>query len=301
MNKKAEAFFREILNIVYDWNLRNLNAIQNNYPAIDLADSTTKVCIQVTAENSSSKISKTISKFREKKLYKNYNRLILLVITDKKNYTAQFQTGGEFAFSKTDDIKDIDDLLTDIERLPLEKLNELHEFLKKELSAIISATAEPNSLLAKAEKRISLPPTNGEKFFAYLQCEDDERKQGLSDLKEFYERLTDLPQRTRQYLYLIITRGSASSRFGDKGIAILPRKLESLLDLSQEESAEEFRILEKANIASHDEEARRPLIEVSVVMDTGVELLEALKEFAQPEDVLRDIIVNCDFTKLDTV
>jgi len=75
----------------------------------------------------------------------------------------------------------------------------------------------------------------------------------------------------------------------------------SLLKLPHEASNEEFRILEEVNIASYNDEEAPPFIEVSFFMDTGVELLSALKEFSGSEDVLLEIIVDCDFTKLDAV
>ena len=299
LNKKAEPFFKNIMNIVYDWNLIDLNEIQSNYPAIDLGDSQNKVCVQVTAENGSSKISKTVDKFVEKSLYKSYSRLILLIITDKKNYTVQFDTGGHFSFSKTSDIKDIDDLLTDIEKLSLEKLTELHQFLKAELSTIIEATAEPSSLLAKAEKKIHLPPKDGGKLFTHLEYEDEEKKKGISDLKKFYKCLTDLPKNTREYLHFIVMNGTKASVWGNNRITIQPRKLESLLKLSTQTSNEEFRILEESGIASYDDSDVPPFIEVSFFMDTGVELFSALKEYSKSEAELLKIIVDCDFTKLD--
>lgn len=295
LNKKAEMFFKDILNIIYGWNLSNLNSIQKNYKAIDLGDSEKKVCIQVTAENSSTKISKTITKFVEKELYTNYSRLIILIITDKKNYATQFKTAGKFQFSKTEDIKDIDDLLTDIETLQFEKLNELHMFLSKELSGIVSTIAEHNSLLARAEKKIELPPRNGEKLLVSLRYKDNEKKKGLCDLNEFYEILTNLPKPTREFLYHIVCKGSESYN----SIAIQPRKLGSLLDIGDQRIIEELNILKADGIADCDDDYNDPPIEVYFSMDNGDELLSALKAFSKSEDTLREIIVDCDFTKLD--
>ncbi|WP_290705343.1 SMEK domain-containing protein, partial [Amphritea sp.] len=46
LNKKAEPFFQKLFNIIYSWNLIDLNDIQANYPAIDLGDESQGVCIQ---------------------------------------------------------------------------------------------------------------------------------------------------------------------------------------------------------------------------------------------------------------
>ena len=299
LNKKAESFFKEVLNQVYDWDLINLNEIQSNYPAIDLGDERSRTCIQVTAENSSAKIAKTIEKFLEKKLYKNYDRLIIFIITDKKNYSTTFETKKKFKFSISNDIQEIDDLLTDVEKLPIEKLEVLHKFLKKELSEIISATVESGSLLARAEKKILLEPKNGQKFLMWLNYADEEIKQGLIDIRKFYGKLTALPKSTREYLHLILWNGSEAGQYGFSRTTIIPRKLESLVKMSREESIEEFRILEEEGIASVDEDGNVRVIEVSYHMDTGVDLLSSLKEFSKSESTLIKIIVDCDFTLLD--
>lgn len=301
LNKKAEPFFRDILNLIYDWELQNLNQIQSNYSAIDLGDIKNKTCVQVTAENTAKKITHTIKKFEEKKLSSIYDRLIVLIITDKKNYSTEFTTSGKFEFDQDRDIKDIDDILADIEDLQIEKLEKLHDYLKRELSAIVAVTAEPSSLLAKAEKRVNLPPKSGAKFLDYLEYEDSEKKKGLVDLLEFYGRLSSLPKRSREYLHLIIINGTKSSVISGERFTILPRKLENLSNLSDKEVAYEFRILEQAGIASYDDSDRPPFIEVSFFMDTGVELIGALKDFAGTEDDLVKIIVDCDFTILDSI
>ncbi len=195
LNKKAESFFRDILNLTYGWELRDLNILQTNHPAVDLGDATARIAVQVTAEAGSAKIADTLAGFFDKGLKKTYSRIIILVITEKKNYTKQFRVESGFSFSRDEDIKDIDDLLTDIERLPASKLAELHSLLSSELSSIVAVFAEPTSLLARAEKRVDLPPVNAKKFLAYLEYQPEEIADGIKDLKRFYTKLTSFQSR----------------------------------------------------------------------------------------------------------
>ena len=194
LNKKAEPFFGRLLNIVYGWKLINLNEIQSNYPAIDLGDSHSKVCIQVTAENNSSKIVTTIDKFIGKELYRTYSRLIILIITDKKSYTTTFDTRGKFVFSISEDIRDVDDLFSDVEKLDIDKLGELDNYVKSELSSIITLIAPPDSLFARAEKTIDLPPVNGERLFADMEIVPGDYEVAMKSLKQFHAKLTSLSE-----------------------------------------------------------------------------------------------------------
>ena len=301
LNKKAEPFFRDVLNLTYSWSLEDMNAIQTNYPAIDLGDEDSGVCIQVTAEDSSTKISKTIDKFLEKNLHKKFSRLIILIITSKKNYSKTFKTDGKIKFSAQGDIKDIDDLLSDIEKLPLSKLTELHKLVTSELSTVVKLFAEPDSLLARAEKRVELPPKNGGLLFIHLEYEEEELVTGIKELKQFYKKISSLPRNTREFLQLIIINGNESSTIGNNRITIQPRKLDSISRMGEQAVRDEFRLLEEVGIASYDDSDQVPYIEVSYPLSTGVELLGAIKDFSKTDAQLSAILVECDFTLLDSL
>ncbi len=77
INIVAEDFFPGLLNLIYGYELRNINHLEKNAAAIDLFDPKNKLSIQVTSDNDSSKIKHTIKEFKEKESYKIYNRLKL--------------------------------------------------------------------------------------------------------------------------------------------------------------------------------------------------------------------------------
>src|SRR5690554_3653690 len=56
----CEDFFREVLNLIYNYDLVNLNNERSNEPGIDLGDQRTKVAYQITSEKYSKKIKKTL-------------------------------------------------------------------------------------------------------------------------------------------------------------------------------------------------------------------------------------------------
>lgn len=145
INIVAEDFYALLLNKIYGYNLRNLNSYENNAPAIDLVDEVKRISIQVTSDNTSEKIKKTIEKFIEYKQYLKYDRLIVLVLTKKKKYTANFNTKSFFAFDKELDIIDYIDLMKAVKVKDIKDLKKISQFLEDEL---VSKMQQPKTTQA---------------------------------------------------------------------------------------------------------------------------------------------------------
>lgn len=63
-NIRAEYFFRDLLNEVYSWNLRNANAtLSEDQDSFDLCDDVLKIAAQVTVTTAATKIRKTLRSF----------------------------------------------------------------------------------------------------------------------------------------------------------------------------------------------------------------------------------------------
>lgn len=135
INIIAEDFYAELLNLICGYNLSNANHLSENAPAIDLIDIEKRIAIQVTSDNSSDKIKHTIQEFIQHDLYKCCDRLIILILTQKKNYSADFGTQDKFAFDKNNDIWDISYLVKRINELDVEKIRSINDFLAKEFCA----------------------------------------------------------------------------------------------------------------------------------------------------------------------
>lgn len=161
INRDRESFFAEVLNRVYGYDLKNVNIDKLNEAAIDLADKSRKLCIQVTATSDSGKIKKTIKTFLKNELYKKYSELQFLMLVDKKTYTTDFETGGRFNFEHKKHVRDIDDVLEKAESLDLDKLKTLSDFIDRELPSV-SRALEPDSLLATAERNEGKPPVTAD-------------------------------------------------------------------------------------------------------------------------------------------
>ncbi len=132
INIIAEDFFSGLFNLIYGYEFEN-NFIKN-LPAIDLADRKNRIAVQVTSDNNSSKIKETIKLFLDNHLYRLYDRLIVFILTEKKNYTTDFNTEGKFIFDKKRDIWDIRNLIRDIKKLEVDQIKKIRDYLAKEFS-----------------------------------------------------------------------------------------------------------------------------------------------------------------------
>ena len=76
INIIAEDFFPGLLNLIYGYELKNANHLEKNAPAIDLIDRKNRIAVQVTSDNSSTKIRHTIAEFNKNQAYHLYDRLV---------------------------------------------------------------------------------------------------------------------------------------------------------------------------------------------------------------------------------
>ena len=133
INIIAEDFFPGLLNLIYGYELKNANHLEKNAPAIDLIDQKNRIAVQVTSDNSSTKIKHTIEEFNKSQAYHLYDRLVVLILTQKKKYSSNFDTQGLFSFEKARDIWDVEKLIKDIRELETVQIKKISDYLSEEL------------------------------------------------------------------------------------------------------------------------------------------------------------------------
>ena len=77
INIHMESFMCGLLNIVYSYNLVNLNNAQANYTSIDLGDREKRIAIQVTSNTKSTKFLHSLEGSVEIGYDKDFDRLIV--------------------------------------------------------------------------------------------------------------------------------------------------------------------------------------------------------------------------------
>lgn len=129
----AENFLKNILNIIFDWKLESLNSGTSNFPGLDLGDSENSVAFQITGDNSSHKINKTLDSVKKEKHYLKYKKIYVFVLSKKqKKYTLAQGNKTEFQFDEKTDIIDFDFLFQKIKDLDIAKLEKLDNLISKE-------------------------------------------------------------------------------------------------------------------------------------------------------------------------
>ena len=137
INRVAEDVLIPLFSAIYEHtNLKNVNVSEgSNYPAIDLGDKEARTAYQITSTPSSEKVKRTLDKFVAHKLYEEYDRLIIYILTEKQSrYTGRgFEEiiQGKLSFDKDKDILDYRDLLKEISGFPLEKSDKVKNVLEQ--------------------------------------------------------------------------------------------------------------------------------------------------------------------------
>lgn len=135
VNIHAENFYCNLLNLVFNFKLKNVNQTQRNAAAIDLEDSNNKIAVQITSDHSLKKIKNTFESFINNKLHMNYNQLIVFTLKKKLKYKSKHlkKEGFEFQFGKH--VWDNVTIISKIQTFSHEKLSNIVKFLEEELGS----------------------------------------------------------------------------------------------------------------------------------------------------------------------
>lgn len=138
-NILAESFFASFLNIMYDYNLINLNTGNKNHISIDLGDKSKRVTYQVTTTKTSEKIIDTIEKFIGNSWYNDYDELFILIMGKKqKKYNhvnkryPQIDPKKILNFDPDKHILDFPSICLELPNLSINKLEELVILIRAE-------------------------------------------------------------------------------------------------------------------------------------------------------------------------
>jgi hypothetical protein len=137
----AENFYLHFFNLLFGWELENLNTSKQNVAGIDLIDHTNRVVMQVSATATKAKIEAALSKdlsaytgysFKFISISKDASALRSLIFTNPHNLTFNPQT----------DIFDVASILRVVLALGIDEQRQIYAFIKKELGTDV----EPQKL-----------------------------------------------------------------------------------------------------------------------------------------------------------
>ncbi len=135
-NITAETFFAGLLNLVFDYQLQNLNNSQTyNHAFVDLCDKKNDIYIQVTSNKASQKIKDTIKGFETLNGITKKTKLIIFLLVDKPKYQTEFST-QKIIFDAKVNVINIKDIIKKIDSFSLNKLETIKNYLEANLNFI---------------------------------------------------------------------------------------------------------------------------------------------------------------------
>ena len=222
LNRYLEDFFKDILNIVYGYKLKNLNEDRSNNPGLDLGDEGAKVAFQVTSTKTSDKINETLKKAAGQA--SKFPNIYVLILQDKQGSYSGLDAdlAKPFAFNADEHILDIGDVLKTVISLPIDRLQELFDLVNKEVARVKIELEVPDKN-GKYQTNIDsyieqIPRERFEGIGAYYKhLLDEAKKQKASydvskedvekDFRRFIKKLKELPRISRQFFAFLLERG----------------------------------------------------------------------------------------------
>ena len=187
----SENMCETLMNIVYDYNLKNINLISQNEAVIDLYDSKKRIAVQVTSNSTLTKMKKCLSAFMDKELYKDYDKLYIYVLTKKqRSYKLEHQKKEGFEFNYKSHIIDKSDILSQLQALSSPKIKEVSEMLGQSIDGKISTINRSNEVDTIINLISLLSDTESDSSFDE-NSEVDPEKKIQKRYPENYEEIED--------------------------------------------------------------------------------------------------------------
>ncbi|QXA94182.1 Uncharacterised protein [Citrobacter braakii] len=211
-----EDFYKDILNITLDLNLKNLNQERINSPGLDLGDMAKKIAFQITGDKTSAKVNETLEKASS--YTTSYKKIRILTLQNKQSsYTIDEELSKSFEFTK-EDIWDVNDVLNKVMHLDIDKLQKLSELISKEVARVIIELEIPDEsgkYQTSIDKYIEeIPKERFNGISAYYQFHSTKSESFalteidvLNDITLLIKTLKKLPRITRQFFSFIYFRG----------------------------------------------------------------------------------------------
>lgn len=133
INGHSENFYLHFFNLIYGYELRNLNHESPNAASIDLIDDKSKILIQVSATSTKQKIESSLSKDILKKLSDYTFKFISISKNASDLRTKRYENPHSINFTPKNDIYDITSILNDINAREIDGIREIYNFINKEL------------------------------------------------------------------------------------------------------------------------------------------------------------------------
>lgn len=135
INLISEDFYRDLLNVIFDWTLVNANGLSANFPGVDLLDKGKKILVQVSSTCRKEKIKHSIDEIEKKgNEFDGYRFIFLSLVKDatalrNKNYSIP----SNISFNPEEDIDDVSSIFQKINGLSIAKIEAICKLCKSNI------------------------------------------------------------------------------------------------------------------------------------------------------------------------
>lgn len=200
INKDCEDIFCELLNRIYNYELKNANSHKYfNYPAIDLLDEKNRIFFQVTSVNERKKIIQTIEKFRTHFPKYKKEKIHVLILGTKKKYKP---------FNENVSVVDFKDLIREIDSKKEEQLCiDVVDILIYRLN--LEKIIAEGFIIELKENTKWTPAKNYKKIidwaFGSGPVSKADKNSLVEDLEDFIDKIRSLTDKVRQMITVAVT------------------------------------------------------------------------------------------------
>jgi hypothetical protein len=143
----CEDFYAHFLNLLFGYQLKNLNAIDQNAAGVDLVDAAGKILLQVSATATKAKVNAALEK--DLSAYTGHAFRFVSISKDAAHLRGHTYTNPhKLAFDPKSDIYDVPSLLTIILHMEISGQRKVYEFLRDELEPAPSRMLPESNLAA---------------------------------------------------------------------------------------------------------------------------------------------------------
>ena len=156
LNIHSETFYAQLFNLLFEWNLVNVNQFDSNAEAIDLVDGAKRLLAQVSSVATTKKIGDSLKK--DLSAYAGHSFHFISICKDaSKLRIERYMPPHGVSFNPASDIHDVATILKAVLYATIDRQTSIADFLRKELVTDIAPQRVESSLatvvgiLAKAD------------------------------------------------------------------------------------------------------------------------------------------------------
>lgn len=154
INIQTEIFCVDLLNLVYGWNLVDINCEKSNAQAIDLIDKTNKIIIQISSIDQKRKIEMSLQASIMLSFQQYTFKYLCLASNADKLRKMKYSNPYNIRFNPKEDILDISKIINEILYLSIEQQEKIKLLIENEFDKMASNIIDENenSLVDELEK-----------------------------------------------------------------------------------------------------------------------------------------------------